>query len=156
MAYGSNSDSSWLERREWSLRSAARGAPAIPRSMKLNGLVFLAELADYPANSFERRFAKISTRLGLGARMTREDLTKLFDAAFYACLCNISFNGLGGCEGEIRLENELNRIRLEQQFMHMRKEFFRTAGWQRLVPSKQKQLEKTFLEVAVADENLAQ
>jgi hypothetical protein len=85
--------------------------------MKTSGQRFLDQLGGPFPNGFERRFSRISTSLGLGAALDGNDLNSLWEATFCATLCNIAFNGLGGCCGEIKPEREANRITLEGDFM---------------------------------------
>ena len=93
--------------------------------------------------------------MGLNNGLNRSDLSCLYEAAFLAALCNISFNGLGGCAGEIRPEKELTRCRLEQSFMDARDNFYRSAGWKSLKPAQKKSIKSIFLSVLVSEENLA-
>jgi hypothetical protein len=123
--------------------------------MRTDGQVLLRELAEYPANTFENHFAKTSRRLGLGVALDREELLMLYTAAFHATLCNIAFNGLGGCEGEISPEREPVRVVLEREFMAAQALFFRSRGWNALPASVRGQVRRAFLRVAVADRNLA-
>ena len=123
--------------------------------MKTDGQVLLRELAEYPANTFENHFAKTSRRLGLGVALDREELLMLYTAAFHATLCNIAFNGLGGCEGEISPQREPVRVALEREFMEAREVFFRSRGWNTLPASIRGQVRRTFLRVAVSERNLA-
>ena len=116
---------------------------------------FLEMLADCAPNSFERRFAAISTRLVLGEALNGHDLGLLYDAALDAALCCIAFNGWGGCGGEIRPEREFNRIKLEREFMIARDKCFASAGWKALATSQQEAVQRIFLNVFVAEENLA-
>jgi hypothetical protein len=64
--------------------------------MKTGGQNFLQKLSGPSYNGFERRFSKISIRLGLGNSLTEDELRLLYEATFRATLCNIAFNGLGG------------------------------------------------------------
>jgi hypothetical protein len=123
--------------------------------MKSDGQEFLAELSSSAPNSFEGRFARISTRLDLGSALRADELSLLYQAAFNATLCNISFNGLGGCHGEIKPGRELNRRMLETRFMASRDEFFASAGWRTLSKWKQASIARIFLNVFVNEEHLA-
>jgi hypothetical protein len=123
--------------------------------MKSDGQEFLAEFSGSAPNSFEGRFANISTRLDLGNALCGKELSLLYQAAFNATLCNIAFNGLGGCGGEIRPDRELNRTMLETRFMFSRDRFFGSAGWRALPKSRQESIERIFLTVFVTEENLA-
>ena len=122
--------------------------------MNASGKTFLEAMGDFPPRSFENRFARIATRLRLHATMDGAELSCLFDAAYTACLCNIAFNGLGGCSGQIRPERERTRGKLEQDFMAARARVFACPGWRHLSPSKQRETAKVFLDVSVSEENL--
>jgi hypothetical protein len=124
--------------------------------MKADGQQYLELLAAFPPRSFERDFSKTSTRLGLGGVLAPDELKLLLDATFYAGLCNIAFNGLGGCGGEIRPDRERNRMRLEQAFMAARAAFFACRGWTRLSPAQKGAIQRIFLLVKVNQENLAE
>jgi len=121
-----------------------------------DGEQLLKELANFPAKTFESHFSRTSRRLGLGPRLTREELTLLYRAAFLATLCNISFNGLGGCEGEISPDREGTRTGLEREFMAARDEFYACRGWQNLRASQQGPIQRVFFTVSVTEQNLAQ
>ncbi len=124
--------------------------------MKTDGHDFLERLANSSPNTFERGFAKVSKRLGLGASLDGGELNLLYEAAFYATLCNIAFNGLGGCEGEIKPEREPTRIKLEQGFMEARERFFKSRGWKNLNARRKGSLQRIFLKVFIQEENLAE
>jgi hypothetical protein len=123
--------------------------------MKTDGQVLLQELAEYPPNTFENHFARTSRRLGLGASLDREELLMLYTAAYHATLCNIAFNGLGGCQGEISPEREPVRLALEREFMTAREMFFRSRGWHSLPAQVRGPLCRIFLNVTIAERNLA-
>lgn len=123
--------------------------------MKTDGNYFLQALANFPANSFERSFSNLCSKLGLGALLNHRDLNLLFEAAFYAALCNLAFNGLGGCGGEIKPERETHRTRLECSFMAARNSFFGCKGWKALSLARQASVKRVFLAVSVAEANLA-
>ena len=125
------------------------------RRMKTDGQTFLENLAVSSTNRFEIRFSRVSLRLGLGEFLDAGELSLLYDAAFLGTLCNIAFNGLGGCEGEIKPERETARIMLEWEFMAARDRFFNSAGWQALPPSQRGPVQRIFLDVMVVEENLA-
>lgn len=93
--------------------------------------------------------------MGLDGGLKPSELSRLYEAAFLAALCNISFNGLGGCGGEIKPEKEPTRRHLEQAFMEARDNFFRSTGWQTLPPARKKAIQGVFLTVLVSEENLA-
>jgi len=119
--------------------------------MRAEGQQFLDLLAAFPPKSFESDFSKSSTRLGLGRLLQPEELSLLLDAAFYAGLCNIAINGLGGCRGQIKP----NRIRLEQEFMAARDAFFACDGWAALHAAQKGSVERIFLKIEVSKENFA-
>jgi hypothetical protein len=123
--------------------------------MKTTGNYFLESLANFPPNSFERSFSNLSLKLGLGSLLTHKDLNLLFEAAFYATLCNLAFNGLGGCGGAIKPERETHRTRLEWSFMAARNRFFACKGWKALSLARQASVKRLFLAVSVAEANLA-
>jgi hypothetical protein len=122
--------------------------------VRTEGQVFLDRLARRP-RTFDSRFAQISTRLGLGAQLSRAELELLHQAAYLATLCNIALNGLGGCGGFIKLEREANRTRLEMHFLMARDLFYASAGWQRLDQCRRGAIGRIFLTVFVTDDNLA-
>src|SRR5258708_23259445 len=98
--------------------------------MKTEGRNYLEQLAGSSRNGFERRFSKISIGLGLENTLAGDELRLLYEATFCATLCNIAFNGLGGCEGEIKPEREANRRNLEREFMVARDRFYDSTGWE--------------------------
>ncbi len=123
--------------------------------MNTSGQAYLEALGTgFPANAFETRFSKAALRIGLGSALDADELNHLFRSSFWACLCNISFNGLGGCGGEIRPDRELHRIKLEREFMAAKDLLFKTRGWRKLNRSVRTRVEKIFLQVRIADENL--
>jgi len=123
--------------------------------MRTDGQDFLQRLANASPNTFEVRFARTSKRLGLGTRLTGDELNLLYEAAFYATLCNIAFNGLSGSGAEIKPEQELTRIKLEQGFMSARQLFFATGGWKKLSKALKDSVQRVFLTALVLEENLA-
>lgn len=123
--------------------------------MKTDGQEFLEQLDSFAPNKFARRFSKNCTRVGLGAVLDGDELNLLYKAAFRGTLCNIAINGLGGCDGEIKAEREANRTRLEWQFMAARDELYASAGWRALGPAAKGSVERVFLNVFVAEYNLA-
>lgn len=116
---------------------------------------FSEELESCSRPGFKTRFGQISRRLGLDGGLSRSEISRLYEAAFLAALCNISFNGLGGCGGIIRPEKEATRRRLEQAFMDARDNFFRCGGWKTLPSARKKSIQAVFLTVLVTEENLA-
>jgi hypothetical protein len=123
--------------------------------MKTGGQSFLDQLSGPWCNGFERGFSKISIRLGLGNTLMEHELRLLYEATFCATLCNIDFNDLGGCAGEVKPEAEANRINLEREFMAARDKLYASAGWQALPASAKGPIQRTFLSVLVAEDNLA-
>lgn len=116
---------------------------------------FLQELGNLPPDSFESRFSRASTQLGLAGELTRNELTLLFEATFRATLCNLAINGLGALAGKILPDQEPSRFKLERDFMVARDILFASPGWQTLELSEQETLEKVFLSVVVKEEKLA-
>ncbi len=129
--------------------------PSGKLQMNTDGQAFLEHIAVSSTNKFEVRFSKISIRLDLGSALDARELSLLYEAAFLASLCNIAFNGLGGCGGEIKPDREIVRIMLEREFMEARTRFSRCAGRQRLTSIQQTSIEHIFLNVFVSDENLS-
>src|SRR5690242_19993816 len=123
--------------------------------MKMDGQDFLEQLASFPPNTFEGRFLKTSIRLGLGGDLAADELSLLYRAAFRAALCNIAFNGLGGCDGQIRAEQEASRIRLEREFMIARDRLYTCAGWNALRSTQRNSVARILLQVRVEEKNLA-
>ena len=119
--------------------------------MKADGQNFLDQLASASSTGFEKRFAQISTRLGLAIKLDANELGLLCEAAFYATLCNIAFNGLGGCVGGIRPEREAHRMRLEREFMAASDRFFASAGGKSLAASEKGSIQRIFLNVVVVE-----
>jgi hypothetical protein len=116
---------------------------------------FSEELESCSRPGFKRRFGQIFRRMRLEGGLNRAEISCLYEAAFLAALCNISFNGLGGCGGVIRPEKEATRRRLEQAFMDSRDNFFKCPGWKALAPARKKSIQAVFLTVSVAEENFA-
>lgn len=121
----------------------------------MNGQQFLEKLAEFPSDTFEFYFAQVADSLFLGEVMGAEDLRCLSEAALLARLCNIAFNGLGGCNGEIKPERECNRISLEQSFMSRKEKLGDCAGWTSLSSFQRETAARFFLNVSVAEDNLA-
>jgi hypothetical protein len=124
--------------------------------MKTDGHDFLEQLAAFPPTSFEGRFLKLSTRLRLAQDFSANELSLLYGAAFRAALCSIAFNGLGGCDSELKPDQEPHRTRLEQDFMDARSKFLACPGWQALSNSRKDSVQRTFLKVEITEENLTQ
>ena len=123
--------------------------------MQTDGQDFLERLANVSPNGFERKFAETSNQLGLGGLLAADELNLLYEAAFYSTLCNIAFNGLGGCAGAIKPERESTRIKLEQGFMAARGNFFACRSWKKLHAEAKASVRRTFLNVFILEENLA-
>lgn len=124
--------------------------------MKPDRQDFLEQLTGFPPNTFEGRFLKTLLQFGLINDLGAEELSLVYCAAFRAALCNIAFNGLGGCQGQIRPEQEKSRIRLEQEFMIARDRFQLCPGWKTLRKSQKAVIERTLLKVVIDDKNLAE
>jgi hypothetical protein len=124
--------------------------------MKTDGQEFLEFIEGSSTNKFEIRFSKVSSRLDLGAALDPRELSLLYEAAFLASLCHISFNGLGISGGGIKPERENVRIMLEREFMVARTRFLDCAGRQQLSAAQKQSIDQIFLRVEVAEENLAQ
>jgi hypothetical protein len=73
----------------------------------------------------------------------------------YATFCNIAFNGLGGCCGEIKPEREAHRINLERHYMIARDRFHNSAGLEGLADFKKESIQRIFLNIFVVEDNLA-
>jgi hypothetical protein len=123
--------------------------------MRTNDHDFLEGLGSSPADSFEGRFLRASTRLGLGDMLGTDEVELLFNTAFQAALCNIAFNGLGGCHGKIKPDNEFHRVTLETEFMEQRDLLFASRGWQMLEEPQRRMIHFVFLSVFVTGDNLA-
>ena len=123
--------------------------------MKNPAQEFLQELGNLPPETFENRFSRASTQLGLAGEFTRNELTLLYEATFRATLCNLAINGLGALAGKIPGDQESNRCKLERDFLVARDIFYASPGWQTLDPPEQETIEKVFLSVLVADDKLA-
>ena len=107
----------------------------------------------YDQGNFEKLFCSIA--IALKDQMDRHELGLLRQTFIRAYLCNIAFNGLGGCNGTIKPERERNRIALEQTFMIARDRLSASRGWKRLPSVVRQRLERTLLRVEVKEENLA-
>ncbi len=116
---------------------------------------FFEELASCSRTGFKTKFGRTARRLGLNVGLNRNELYRLYEAAFLAALCTISFNGLGGCAGGIRPEKEPTRRKLEQAFMDACHNFYRSAGWKALPTPQKKSIRTIFLFVSVSEENLS-
>ena len=123
--------------------------------MKTNGEDFPQSKPEPQPGSFQYKFRNASSELALGSRLTVPELTLLRRAAFQAALCNIAFNGLGGCGGEIKPKREGHRRQLETHFMDAQAAFYASAGWKWLSLSVKCEIKRRLLTVFVADNNLA-
>jgi hypothetical protein len=123
--------------------------------METDGNAFLEHLSISSSNRFQSRFSRVSLRLGLGQSLNAEELHLLYEAAFLAALCNISFNGLGGCGGEIKPERETARIMLEREYMAARERFLNSIGWKSLPKHLCESIKNVFLDVRVVEANMA-
>ena len=121
----------------------------------MNGQEFLQQLSDRRPKGFESEFSRTAVHLGLGRALSSEELDLLLKAAFLAALCQISFNGLGGCGGVIQPEREAHRWSLERKFMDARNAFYATEGWRSLPDYQSGPIQRIFLSIIVTDENLA-
>ena len=120
-----------------------------------DGQAFLDRLATMSGEGFQARFSQISTRLGLGVALSAAELKTLYEAAYFAALCHIAFNGLGGCSGEIKPELEFNRIKVEQHFMASRDKLWASAKWQSLPMPMRAAIQRIFLRADVEEHNLS-
>ncbi len=93
-------------------------------------------------------------RLRLGRWLDSADLTILYEAAFEAAMCNVCFNGFGGCRGEIKPELEGHRRSLETRFMEARDRLYGSPGWAELPRLVRQSIHRIFLTIYIADENL--
>jgi|SRR5579883_1380379 len=124
-------------------------------NMESDSQDFFDELASCSRTGFKTKFSRDVRRLRLNESLNRSELASLQKAAFLAALCNISFNGLGGCEGEIRPENEPTRLRLEHSFMSAVHNFYQCPGWMNLKASQKQAIRAAFLTIEVNEANLA-
>ena len=122
--------------------------------MRTDGQDFLKKLAASSPNRFDTRFASISHRVGLGSALNANELGLLYEATLAAMWCNISLNGLEGCRAEIKPEPEINRVSLEGEFMAARDRCYASAGWKALPTSQKGPIQRIFLNVFVAEDNL--
>jgi hypothetical protein len=120
----------------------------------MTGEEYLNGLAGFPPRTFPSNFSVRAIKLHLGTALDATELKWLFEAAFVAALCNIAINGLGGCGGIIKPENEPNRRRLESDFMVARDRLYACAGWQALPSFVKQPIQRIFLRIYVNEENL--
>jgi hypothetical protein len=127
----------------------ARGKPV----MNSDDRDFHGGNTHYDRDTFEKRFSKVTARLKV--QIEPNELLLLRRACFGAFLCNATFNGLGGRQGEMPRESEFCRILLEQTFTGSREQLYGCRGWQRLPSRTRKQIERAFLRVEINEDNLA-
>ena len=116
---------------------------------------FFEELTSCSRSSFKTKFDRAVRQLRLDPALKQEDLTRLREAAFLAALCNISFNGLGMSEREIKPAKEPTRRRLEYAYMDACNNFYLSPGWKKLPAAQKESVRNVFLTVLVDEENLA-
>jgi len=121
----------------------------------MNGQEFLQALSNSRRKGFESEFSRTAVHLGLGRALSSEELNLLLKAAFLAALCQISFNGLGGCGGVIRPDREAHRWSLEKKFMDARNTFYATEGWRSLPDYQSGPIQRIFFSIFVTEDNLA-
>jgi hypothetical protein len=102
---------------------------------------------------FSRRFSELANKLMLADYFTCSELSALRSAAFYAALCRIAFNGLGGCGGVIKPQLEPNRTRLERRFMVERDKVLTSNGWRQLPKFTRDTAEAILLSVSINEGN---
>ena|ERR1044071_99321 len=123
--------------------------------MKNPAQEYLQELGSLPPNTFENRFSRVSSQLGLAGELSRNELSLLYEATFKATLCNLAINGLGALAGKISGDQEVSRCRLEQEFMVARDIFYASPDWQTLEEPEQATIDKVFLSVMVGEDKFA-
>jgi hypothetical protein len=122
--------------------------------IKTDGQQFLEELAQFPRETFDHRFANTSAGLGLGELFNRNELKLLYEASLRALMCNLAINGIGAPNGQVRPEDETERRQLEQEFMQARELFYASPGWQNLGPCAKAPIDDHLLSVFVLDDRL--
>jgi|SRR5690348_4728303 len=127
------------------------------RTGKSDGEAFLVKLADLDSDhgGFDSRFALISRRVGLGTALSAHELELLYEATVAALECYMALNGIGDYHEAIQHNGEKRRRQLETDFMDARDECYRSSGWRALPTSQKAPIQRIFLNVFVADENLA-
>jgi hypothetical protein len=108
-----------------------------------------------PTPRFRNQFERKAFQLALHSQLSENELALLCEAAFYSRLCHIAFNGLGGCAGKIKPNQELNRIALERAFMKAYQAFWSCPGAKRLSDDQKISIRRAFLTVSVSEKNLA-
>ena len=125
------------------------------RSIRTEGQDFLEKLAASSTDGFDTRFASISTRVGLGLALNAPELRLLYEATLAAMSCYMSLNGFGDYRDEIEPGAEINRLKLERDFMAARDKCYSSAGWKTLPISQKTPIQQILLSVFVDEENLA-
>lgn len=125
------------------------------RRMDLDGQQYQAALASLPPSTFECRFAKTVTALGLDGVFDRNELKLLCEASDKALACNVALNGIGLPEQRVLPQDERQRSRAEQEFMLARDLFYASPGWQNLDAQARKRVEESLMNVGVLDDHLA-
>ena len=120
-----------------------------------DGRAYLEQLASSGRSGFEHRFGRICLRLRLHDTLKQAELSLLYQATVWATYCNIAFNGLGGCNGEIKPESERHRSNSEQKFMTARARLYNSPGWRALPEFTAHSVQNIFLTVLVTEDNLA-
>jgi hypothetical protein len=123
--------------------------------MKTNGEDFMQSKPELRPGSFDYKFHDASSELALDCKLNVTELMLLRRAAFHAALCNISFNGLGGCGGEIKPHRENHRRQLECKLMDAREALCSSHGWKRLSSPTKAEINRRLLTVRIAKTNLA-
>ena len=108
-----------------------------------------------PTPRFRNQFERKAFQLALHSQLLENELALLCEAAFYARLCNIALNGLGGCAGKIKPNQEPNRIALERAFMKACQAFWSSPGAEQLPDAEKISIRRVFLTVSVDERNLA-
>ncbi len=104
---------------------------------------------------FEFRLMMTMKKLGLKDILDPVAVSQIRDAAYYAVLCNMASNGLGGRNGEIKNGREANRISRERAFMAAKQKVFRSAWCKDLPVQKRASVRNAFFSVSIAGDNLA-
>jgi hypothetical protein len=112
------------------------------------------EIRTFVTLEFSRRFSQLANKLALADYLTCSEFSAARNAGFYAALCRIAFNGLGGCAGQIKPGMEYSRTRLERKFMVEREKLLKSEGWHQLPPFTRDSAEAILLSVTVSEVNL--
>lgn len=116
---------------------------------------FFEESTSCPRSSFKTKFDQTIRQMRLNPALKPAEMARLGEAAFLAALCNISFNGLAGCEGRIDPDKEQTRRRLEVAYMDACRDLYLSPGWKKISTAQKESVRNVFLTVMVDDENLA-